>query len=174
MISALSGHINDWLAHIWLCMQEEDIVDMKVVEKAVLFCTETTKKLMNCHTQADHEECTDHLATVVDASGNKVYEEEHASMKHYVAWMWRELLVTYTSRNFPTDSILENAKRFKLVGKILKLMRKPNVDEGKKENADGYGFWDGHWSDAMKAASVQVRTALKAIPADERRVCPFF
>ncbi|KAF4616268.1 hypothetical protein D9613_008311 [Agrocybe pediades] len=124
MMSALSVNINEWLAHVWLCMQEEDVVDMKVVENAVLFCTETMKKLMNCHTEADHEEYTTNLTTVVDASGNKTYEEEFAPMRHYLAWMWRELLVTSTRCNFPTDTILE--KRFRLVGMMLQLMRKPD------------------------------------------------
>ncbi|KAF9555533.1 hypothetical protein CPC08DRAFT_821005 [Agrocybe pediades] len=174
LMSDISVRMNEWLAHVWLCMQEGDTVDMNEVEKALVLCSETADDIKGCHMRLEYTDFTTNPTTVVDAGGKVVYEEEYGSMKHNLAWMWRELLVTSTSRNLPTQTILQNVKRFELVQEICKLLRSRSEeeddeedeeedaeeDEEEDENDDGYGFWDGHWTVAMKAAADHVISRL--------------
>ncbi|KAF4616269.1 hypothetical protein D9613_008312 [Agrocybe pediades] len=179
LMSDISVRMNEWLAHVWLCMQEGDTVDMNGVEKALVLCSETVDDIKGCHMRWVYARMvgvyglSTNPTTVVDVNGKVVYEEEYGSMKHNLAWMWRKLLVTSTSRNLPTQTILQNVKRFELVQEICKLLRRSEEEDDEEdeeedaeegnagdENDDGYGFWDGHWTVAMKAAADHVISRL--------------
>ncbi|KAF9544449.1 hypothetical protein CPC08DRAFT_770051 [Agrocybe pediades] len=169
LMSDISVRMNEWLAHVWLCIQEKDTVDMNEVEKALVLCSETAEDIKGCHMRGDilfyafgleYTDFTANPTTVVDADGNVVYEEVYGSMKHNLAWIWRELLETSTSCNLPTQTIE--------VIKLLRRSKEPEDEEEEEEeeedeeneeeneNDDGHGFWDGHWTDAMKAAAQAV------------------
>ncbi|KAF9549280.1 hypothetical protein CPC08DRAFT_769111 [Agrocybe pediades] len=164
LISKLAERLNQWLAHIWRCMQHEDLVDMNLVEKSFVLCSEGLEVILDCCAREECTLCTMHHTTVVDAGGKVVYDEYYGRLIHNMAWMWRELLVVSTSRNLPTHSIIKNIRRFRLLEDVLNLLRRQyDEDAEAEENDEGYGFWDGHWTNAMKVAATDVLSCLVRI-----------
>ncbi|KAF9549276.1 hypothetical protein CPC08DRAFT_769108 [Agrocybe pediades] len=166
MIAAILSKIGKWIKQIWLLMQNE-YTDINVVEKAVVLCSETVQRIRRSGTQVEYEDM-EHRIKIVNAKGKKVFKQD-GSIGDTLAWMWRELLVLSASRNLPTQSIMTNIQRFRLVNGVFEIMPEPcdwDDSEEEDEDEDGEWGWDGenlwykHWSEEMRVAAEQVRASL--------------
>ncbi|KAF4616981.1 hypothetical protein D9613_008294 [Agrocybe pediades] len=144
MMEDLSKSIVEWLVELWELMQEPDM-DLKVIEK--------------CFVLAEYTDL-DFKVKIVNDNGKVVYKGD-SSVNRTLGWLWRELLIIATTRGLPIKTMLASIERFRLTDEVYDLFRESHVDDD-ADMLKYCKFWDGHWSDDMKAAAARVFAAKPA------------
>ncbi|KAF9549274.1 hypothetical protein CPC08DRAFT_729380 [Agrocybe pediades] len=161
MMEDLSKSIVEWLVELWELMQEPDM-DLKVIEKCFVLCASTVDRIADCESRAEYTDL-DFKVKIVNDNGKVVYKGD-SSVNRTLGWLWRELLIIATTRGLPIKTMLASIERFRLTDEVYDLFRESHVARI-DDDADMLKyckFWDGHWSDDMKAAAARVFAAKPA------------
>ncbi|PPQ78574.1 hypothetical protein CVT25_011785 [Psilocybe cyanescens] len=154
LIGDIVDELSEWIPNIWYNIADTNAeeADEDLAQDSLRSCSIATSAMQDCPEAAGFYNYTGRL-TILDPDDedddNIIYDDYDACMTQNLAWMWRELLVFMASRNRSTDCILEDIRVKGFTNEVFGFIRQP----GEETNADGYQFWDAHWTDSMKKAA---------------------
>lgn len=190
MMGEIADEVLEWLPVLWRTAVEDGL-ELPLIRKCLLLCTETVNKVSNCNSRSEFCDM-DFEVTITNSDEVTIYEEASADIDHTLAWMWKEILITAATKGAPTKDIESDIERLKIKNDVYSFIRK---DGGKSSfNVDflalqflkctvhlventyytGYEFWDAHWTTAMKKTASRLLVSRHAAHIASFKEAPSF
>ncbi|KAK7683691.1 hypothetical protein QCA50_013067 [Cerrena zonata] len=148
MMMKIGKEVLQWLPHLWQIGVEKGL-EMDLVQKCLVLCTTIIIRVTKCGSFVEF--CEIEFALVIsDTIGNVVYKD-NTYLLQSIAWVWRELLVSATSKHRSPNGILADIRRLQFEEEVYEYLKRGNVENRMDE---GRGYWDVHWNEDMRAAAL--------------------
>ncbi|KAK7685865.1 hypothetical protein QCA50_011212 [Cerrena zonata] len=137
----IASEILKWLPNLWQ-IGIEKALDVQLVHKCLVLCTTVIEEVEQCDSPVDFRDFDDNI-TILNSSGRVIYKDKANAMQ-FIAWMWRELLVSVGSKKGSTKAILADIDRFNIKEEICDYLGYED------EQMDGSRSQMAHWTPKMR------------------------
>jgi len=135
MMEEIAAEVLEWLPILWRTAVEDGL-ELPLIRKCLLLCTETINKVANCNSRSEFGDL-DFEVTITNSDDVKIYEETSAGIEHTLAWMWKEILVMASAQGAPTKNIESDIERLNIKDDVYGFIRK---DGGKSSSNSSNHF----------------------------------